>query len=193
MRTLLDYIPEAEKAEQNGLPCKVCGSSDALSITINKGDTGAAHCFSCQWGGSGAQYLAEGFGIGLHDALVELGAEDSHEYLTGVHVADKGRQHLIEKARREEEERIQRKSATCFNQAPGEGYTITEVGRIRAAMSEEEEAFFEQEMQWANESDCRQLAGDHLTKILSLLEEAQRGRREDIDRADTNYDFITEK
>ena len=192
MRTLLDYIPKAEKPKQNGLPCRVCGSSDALSINIHKGDTGTSHCFSCQWGGSGAQYLAEGFGFDLHDALVELGAEDSHEYLTGVHAADKGRQHLIEKARQEEEERIQRKSVTCFNQAPGEGFTIVEVGRIRAAMNEEEEAFFEQEMEWARESDQRQLAGDHLTKILSLLDQAQRTRREAIDRADTNYDFITE-
>lgn len=193
MTTLLDHIPEATRPKQAGLPCRVCGSSDALSITTEEGDTGLVKCFSCQWGGTGAQYLADGFGLDLHDALVQLGAEDADDFATRDSRSRRGARYLAQKRAQEEEDRIKKRLADNFNQPPGTGYTTVEVGRLREAMNEEEAARFEEAMLQATEASDRQEAGDRLTALLREIEQQIRARMDEVDRADTNIDFITEE
>jgi hypothetical protein len=86
--TILGLI-DTDAARGGRYPCPLCGSSRGLSVSPDEGDTGVAHCFSCQWGGTGAQLYAATHHVEMHEALRAFGVAE-----------ETGAQRRLRKARR---------------------------------------------------------------------------------------------
>lgn len=202
MATLLKYIEGAGLDRTAHLPCRACGSSDALSVAPAKGDTGLVKCFSCGYGATGAQYLAAYFDLSMHEALVRLGAREDHGRFTeekslpdNPALTGGGRREAERSARRSED-RVYRGEAIHFGQPPGKGFTALEVEQVKQHMTEEERAEWEAAKEQARGafrpgSPSGPDAGDRLTALLAKIQSQIQARMHDVDRADTHYDDLT--
>ena len=173
MSSLFDWIDKAGPKRTSNLPCRVCDSSDALSIAPGEGDTGVVHCHSCLYGGTGAHYLRDGFGLTLHDALVELGAADDGEWTRRSGKEKRAARQLAAKHEHEMEWRRYEELAIHSAQPPGRGYTLLEVNRIKALMTAEDREVYDRLVEKA-QADELNAPGDTITTFLAQVE-AQRG------------------
>lgn len=156
--SLFDYIPKANPKKQNGLPCWVCGSSDALSIDVEEGDTGLVHCFSCQGGWTGAQYMAEVDNIPLHEAIELLGGPPTDGNAPGIDVKRTNRK--IEKRIRK------RERGPFFGDFPDEdGLSLLEVIHLLAQLTPREEQL------WKNMMSLPDGTPPHLQEMMEASDE----------------------
>ena len=173
MSSLYDWIEKASPDKTNHLPCRVCGSSDAMSIEPGEGDTGVVHCHSCLYGGTGAHYLRDGFGLTLHDALVEMGVESADEWAKRTGPEKRAARQLARQREHQMERRRYEELKIHSAQPPGKGYTLLEVERIKGLMTDEDRAHYDTLIEKAEANELKH-PGNKITTYLAQIE-AKRG------------------
>jgi len=93
--TILDLV-DTDAGRGGRYPCPLCDSSRGLSVSPDKGDTGLAHCFSCGWGGTGAQLYAETHCVEMHEALRAFRVPEETGAQRRVRKAQRRPQHISE-------------------------------------------------------------------------------------------------